>query len=909
MSKNSLWKLLALLLVVSVLATACGATPEPAAPEPTEAVAEATEAPEPTEEAAPSGEEQDFVTWYQFDQDNEDPANDEAVGNAYLRDTIPVFNAAYEGTWNWINVPKAWDRMEAELVAAVQAGGDVPDIYHGGNKEVLSFSRTGSAQDLTDWAQAQDWYADMDPQALEACTGQDGGLYCIPIAEQPFVTFVWADLFPDGYPTTPEEFLAEAERLKADGHYIMTYFGSTDFGGDGAERAVWTTISGFGGTYDDGQGNMLLNTPENIAAVEFLRTLAVEEYVPEVVFAGGFQEEEAFKDASAASIPTGIFGYRYIRPLTAPDGTQYTKETEEDMLDAIEAGDVVLEPFVAPEGQAPGCGLQVSALYIPTGAQNVEAAHDYINWLMTDLEQNTDWVLRPGGGIPALGATYSQPAFQTEFHQQAQEVVAASACRPVFGTLERWDEAKAMIMNAVYKLVKEDQTADIGAELQKVQDEYNGGVQPGPAPTAVEPAGEVQDFVTWYQFDQDNEDPANDEAVGNAYIRETIPQFNEAYAGKWNWVNVYKAWDKKDAELVAAVQAGGDVPDIIHQANVGIPNLARNGALQDLTEWAEAQPWWGDLDPNAIKACQMNDGLYCVPVSVIPFVTFVWADYFPDGYPTTPEQFLADAERLKADGTYIMTYFGSTDFDGNGATRAIWTLISGFGGTYDDGQGNLLLNTPENVAAIEFLREVVANEYVPEVVFAGGFQEEEAFKDATAASIPTGLYGYRYIRPLTAPDGTQYTKETEEDMLDAIDAGDVMLTPFIAPEGKMPGCGLSVEGLSIPTGAENVEAAHDYITWIMTNSEQNDDWVQRASAGVPALRSARSDPAFQSPFYLQAAAVAEASACRHYAGSLPNWSSAQPVIMNAIYKLVKEDPTADIATVLQEAQDEYNANN
>jgi multiple sugar transport system substrate-binding protein len=363
--------------------------------------------------------------------------------------------------------------MEAELVAAVQAGGDVPDIYHGGNKEVLSFSRNGAAQDLTEWAQAQEWYSDMDPSALEACTGQDGRLYCIPIAEQPFVTFVWADLFPDGYPETPDEFLAEAERLKAEGHYIMTYFGSTDFDGDGAERAVWTTISGFGGTYDDGQGNMLLNTPENVAAVEFLRTLTAEGYVPEVVFAGGFQEEEAFKDATAASIPTGIFGYRYIRPLTAPDGTQYTKETEEDMLDAIEAGDVVLEPFVSPEGHDPGCGLQVSALYIPTGAENVEAAYDYINWLMTNPEQNVDWVLRAGAGIPALASTFEQSAFQTEFHQQAKEVVAASACRPVFGTLERWAEGKSMIMNVVYKLIKEDLTADIATELQQVQDEYN----------------------------------------------------------------------------------------------------------------------------------------------------------------------------------------------------------------------------------------------------------------------------------------------------------------------------------------------------------------------------------------------------------------------------------------------------
>ena len=34
----------------------------------------------------------------------------------------------------------------------------------------------------------------------------------------------------------------------------------------------------------------------------------------------------------------------------------------------------------------------------------------------------------------------------------------------------------------------------------------------------------------------------------------------------------------------------------------------------------------------------------------------------------------------------------------------------------DDGQGNMLLNTPENIAAIEFLRDIIANEYVPEIL-------------------------------------------------------------------------------------------------------------------------------------------------------------------------------------------------
>jgi multiple sugar transport system substrate-binding protein len=463
-SKRLTWKLAALVLVLVVVAAGCGTSAGPVT---------GTEPGGVTQTPTSSAEEVDFVTWYPFDQSNNDPANDEAVGNAYLRDTIPQFNEAFAGKWNWINVPKAWDKMAAELVVAVQAGGEVPDIMQIPDSQILNLVRNGAIRDLTDWSKAQDWYADLEENALKACTGPDGRLYCIPVAEIPYVTFVWADLFPSGFPRTPEAFLAEAERLKAEGHYIMTYFGSTDFDGSGAQRAVWTVITSFGGTYDDDQGNMLLNIPENVAAVEFLRTLAVREYVPEVVFAGGFQEEEAFKDASAASIPTGLFGYRYIRPLTAPDGTKYAKETEEDMLDAIEAGDVVLEPFVAPEGQVPGCGLALYTLVIPTGAENVEAAHDYINWLMTDFDQNADWVARAAAAMPALKTAFSHETFQSEFYQQAGAVVQASACRPVYGSFDRWDEARPMIMNVIYKLVKENPTADIATELQKVQDEYN----------------------------------------------------------------------------------------------------------------------------------------------------------------------------------------------------------------------------------------------------------------------------------------------------------------------------------------------------------------------------------------------------------------------------------------------------
>jgi multiple sugar transport system substrate-binding protein len=364
--------------------------------------------------------------------------------------------------------------MGTELITAVQAAGEVPDLMHMGSSDLLAFIQNGTVQDLTEWAEAQPWYADLDPNSIAVCQGPDGELYCLPVAQSPQVVCVWKDRFPDGYPTTPEDFLARAEELKAEGLYAITFFGSTDFDGEGLTRFIWTALSSFGGTLDDGQGTMTLNTPENIAAIEFIRTLVTEGYAPEIAFAGQFQEENAFKDASAGSFPTGIFGYRYVNPLTAPSGTAYEKGNEEDMLDAITAGDVVLAPFLAAEGQQPGCGTGVGGFVIPNGAENVEAAHDYINWIMSP-EQNAAWVLAPGGGFPTLKSTQAEEHFQTPFYQQAAEVVAASVCTPWYGSLERRDEAKTLVMNTVYKLIKEDPTADIAAALTAAEEEYNAG--------------------------------------------------------------------------------------------------------------------------------------------------------------------------------------------------------------------------------------------------------------------------------------------------------------------------------------------------------------------------------------------------------------------------------------------------
>jgi ABC-type glycerol-3-phosphate transport system substrate-binding protein len=423
-------------------------------------------------EATAAPEAMPIVTWLQYDQGNVDPKSDERVGNQYLRDAIPQFDKAFEGKWVWNNEFTPWDRAAAKIVAAVQASAEVPDLIDVQGAQVNNYYKNGTLQDLSEWAKAQPWYSQMDESALKMCTGPDGKLYCIPMALRPSTVFVWKDRFPNGFPKTTDEMLKEGERLKAEGKYALTFFGSTAFDGNGAGRAVWQVINSFGGGYDDGNGSLKLNTPENVAAIAWLREMVQKGYVPEIAFAGGFQEEEAFKDSSAGAFPTGLFGYRYVNPLTAPSGTKYEKKNENDMFDAIAAGDVYLAPMVAPEGNKHGCGADLSGFGIPVGANNVEGAHDFLNWILTP-EQNPAFVLGPGAGFPADKEIQATEQFQTDFYKQAAEVVAASNCKMPFPTITDGTGASVAIMNAVYKLIKTDPTLDIAAELQKAEDEYN----------------------------------------------------------------------------------------------------------------------------------------------------------------------------------------------------------------------------------------------------------------------------------------------------------------------------------------------------------------------------------------------------------------------------------------------------
>ena len=195
--------------------------------------------------------------------------------------------------------------------------------------------------------------------------------------------------------------------------------------------------------------------------------------MPEIAFAGGFQEEEAFKDSSAGSFPTGLFGYRYVNPLTAPNGTKYETGSSEDMINAIEAGDVYLAPILRRRRPEARMRHRRAGIRDPHRSQKRGWRSRFHQLDDDSPEQNAAYVIGPGGGFPTLKAIQAADDFQTTFYEEAAEAIGASDCTPWYGSLARPNEAQDLVMTTIYKLIKEDPDADIAEALVKTQEEYN----------------------------------------------------------------------------------------------------------------------------------------------------------------------------------------------------------------------------------------------------------------------------------------------------------------------------------------------------------------------------------------------------------------------------------------------------
>lgn len=414
-----------------------------------------------------SAQDDTLQIWTKFN--DQEPQNTQDV---WMQDTITEYAEATGVTLENTFLP--FDQINSRLNLAALAGGDVPDVSYVDSQYLGLYFNNGTLMDLTEFVQNAEWFDDIDPIALAACTAPDGAILCVPSTTAVHFMYYWTDYYPDGFPATTDEMLAAAADFEA-GTFPLTFKGAEVAS---IERVYYGLIRSFGGDIADVEGRAIWANDDVVTVLEYVRELFNNDYVPDVALTTGFDFEEPFKQGMAGGFYAGSYSYVFLSPLTSPDGTTFEAEVgsfdPEGLAvgDAFEAGEIAFAPPVAAPGGEPQTLVLASAWGIPTGAENVEAAQAFIDYQM-QTPVNVELAVAYGA-LPTLQSALDDEAFATGYWQavrdfQSQYAIAAP-------TLLDYDLGMQLLSDAIVNIIT-DPNADIMQELEFAQEEYNFAIE------------------------------------------------------------------------------------------------------------------------------------------------------------------------------------------------------------------------------------------------------------------------------------------------------------------------------------------------------------------------------------------------------------------------------------------------
>jgi arabinogalactan oligomer/maltooligosaccharide transport system substrate-binding protein len=252
--KRTLFVLASLMIVATMLLTACNTTTPTAAP--TTAPSQPTTVP-PTE--APTAVPQVTITiWHQWSGDYLD-----AITRA-----LQEYSVKNPGVKIDLSKP---DDVTASLAVAIPAG-EGPDIIGWANDQIGTNALNGNIVALDDYGVTQDFLKSTYEPAAVAGVVWQSKIWALPESQEA-ITLVYnkALASPSDFPSNPLDFadlLAKAEAYQK-AHGIPLFCNQGFPGGDAYHIAP--VYFGFGvPQYVDDQGKVYVNTPEAVAAGEWL---------------------------------------------------------------------------------------------------------------------------------------------------------------------------------------------------------------------------------------------------------------------------------------------------------------------------------------------------------------------------------------------------------------------------------------------------------------------------------------------------------------------------------------------------------------------------------------------------------------------------------------------------------------
>jgi ABC-type sugar transport system, periplasmic component len=180
-------------------------------------------------------------------------------------------------------------------------------------------------------------------------------------------------------------------------------------------------------------------------------------------------------------------------------------------------------------------------------------------------------------------------------------------------------------------------------------------------------------------------------------------------------------YDEIGATLALDQQSGANTIDVAAPWYVSIGDLAASGAIQDLTDWIEAEAeaiGVDDFIPSIYDPYTLVDGRrYGLPFDGDTHVLFYNKEILARSGITEPprtwdeylEQVRTITAEQSADGVYGAAIFGQKSPLILGAAFA--NRLAGFGGAFVDAEGRPTINSPEAVAAAQSLVDVVEHAF------------------------------------------------------------------------------------------------------------------------------------------------------------------------------------------------------
>jgi len=306
-------------------------------------------------------------------------------------------------------------------------------------------------------------------------------------------------------------------------------------------------------------------------------------------------------------------------------------------------------------------------------------------------------------------------------------------------------------------------------------------------------------------------------SANEAFVRRLVDAWNETHV---NQIEPTIIPSDQFVTRVATGFAAGEIPDLLPIDLIYVPAFAKAGQLTDITELAESMDYFEQLSPSHVRLARYEDGLYALPFTAEGSVLlynkglFEQAGLDPEQPPTTWQEIYEAAQAITAlgDDTYGF-YFAGSCAGCNAFTYLPLIWASGGDVLSEDGLESTVADDPVVREALDFYRQMWEEGLIPPGAQADtGTEFLNAFLGGNIGMAGSGAFSISVLK-----------NDHPE-----IDFGLTFLPGKDGGRSSFAGG----DSIAIPAGAQNVEAAFEFIQWALSDEVQLDLYAAQGQLPV-----------------------------------------------------------------------------